>query len=388
MWMTISSVIALLGFADLGMGNGLLNAIAEANGKDDTQSAKMYISSAFFLLLGIALSILLGFVVLYSTIPWARVFNVSSSLAVKEAGPATAILIVSFALNMPLGIVQRIQMGYQEGYRAQIWMIVGTLLGLVGVLVAIYINAGLPWLVLGMSGGPMLSTILNWAEYFGGSRRWLLPSRKMFNWMASRRVAGIGFLFVILQLFMLLGNTSDNIVIAQVLGASAVAGYAVTQKLFSITQISQYFLIPLWPAFGESVARNDLVWARRTLNHAIALSLGLGILISLPLLIFGKQIVAIWVGPGLVPSFFLLLGFTLSILVNSYVTAISTFLNSGNLVGRQISFYGLASISALFLKVLGAKYWNVEGVALAAFIGYGLFYIFPATKLAYRSLRV
>ena len=40
MWMTISSVVALLAFTDMGIGNGLLNSIAEANGKDDRQLAR------------------------------------------------------------------------------------------------------------------------------------------------------------------------------------------------------------------------------------------------------------------------------------------------------------------------------------------------------------
>ncbi len=53
--MTISSVIALAGFADLGMGYGLLNAISEANGKDDRNAARKYISSAFILLSAVAL---------------------------------------------------------------------------------------------------------------------------------------------------------------------------------------------------------------------------------------------------------------------------------------------------------------------------------------------
>jgi len=35
LWMTISSVSVMLGFADLGIGNGVLNAVADAYGRDD-----------------------------------------------------------------------------------------------------------------------------------------------------------------------------------------------------------------------------------------------------------------------------------------------------------------------------------------------------------------
>src|SRR5262249_31721647 len=57
LWMTISSLITVLGFADFGMGNGLLTAICAAHGRDDTQAARRYVSSAFFILLGIAVGL-------------------------------------------------------------------------------------------------------------------------------------------------------------------------------------------------------------------------------------------------------------------------------------------------------------------------------------------
>ena len=59
--MTISSVVAMMGFADLGMGSGLMNAISEADGQDDRLAAERYVSSGFFMLSAVALIILVGF---------------------------------------------------------------------------------------------------------------------------------------------------------------------------------------------------------------------------------------------------------------------------------------------------------------------------------------
>lgn len=387
MWMTISSVIAMIGFADLGIGNGLINAISEAYGRDDRKSAKMYISSAFFLLSGIALFLLLAFFAIYWTIPWARVYNIASPLAIQEAGPATAVVMCSFIVNMPLGVVQRAQMGYQEGFRTNIWIGVGSILGLMGVLAAVYLKAGLPWLALAMSGGPVLAVLCSWYDLFYRTHSWLLPSRAMFDWAASRKVAGTGVLFLILQVLSLMGNTSDNIIIAQVLGASAVAGYAVTQKLFTITQVAQYFIIPLWPAFGEAMARNDHVWARKTLNRALILSFALGIITGLPLLLFGKQIVLVWAGQDVIPSSLLLFGFAFWVLLAGYGGVMSSFLNSGALLGKQTWFFAVASVVSVILKIFLAGSWNVAGVIWATVLGYGIFYVVPSAKLAYRSFR-
>ena len=155
-WMTISSVVLMMGFADLGMGNGLLNAISEAHGNDDRQAALNYVSSGFFMLLGVALLIVLVFILAYPFVPWPTVFNIKSKLAAQEAGPAMAAFVVIFALNLPLGVVQRVQMGYQEGYQTSLYQCLGSIFGLIAVLLVIYVEGGLAWLVLAMAGGPVL----------------------------------------------------------------------------------------------------------------------------------------------------------------------------------------------------------------------------------------
>src|SRR6266851_4961777 len=71
LWMTINSFMAMLAFADLGLGNGLLTAISESHGKDDMETIRKYISSAFFMLSGVATCILLALAITYKMVPWA-----------------------------------------------------------------------------------------------------------------------------------------------------------------------------------------------------------------------------------------------------------------------------------------------------------------------------
>ena len=97
-------------FADLGIGNGLLHAIADARGRQDEESVRKYVSSAFFILCGVAVLLLGVFALLYPFVPWPRVFNVSSGLAVaRGAGPRRFLFfLVCFLLNLPLDVVQRV----------------------------------------------------------------------------------------------------------------------------------------------------------------------------------------------------------------------------------------------------------------------------------------
>ena len=387
LWMTISSVIVLMGFADLGMGNGLLNRIASSHGRDDRDEARRYVSSAFVMLAGIALLIAIGFAVAYRFIDWPRVFNVTSPLARAEAGPAVVVFVAFLCVNMPLDTVQRVQQGYQEGFISHLWSIAGSLLALMALLAVIFAKAGLPWLVAAMSGGPALAMILNWLSVFLYSRPWLFPRLTHFSWEAAKSLVGSGALFVLLSLFSLAATSSDNLIIAHVMGATMVAAYAVTQKIFVTVMLSQYFVAPLWPAFGESLARQDYAWARRTLRRALYISLFVGICTALPLIVFGRQLIRLWVGPQVTPSLALLLGFSAWLLLGGYGGVMSSFLNTRtSLLRRQVWFFGIAAVSSVFLKIALARTWGLPGVIWASVIAFSLLYVVPAARLAFGYL--
>jgi O-antigen/teichoic acid export membrane protein len=54
LWMTISSVLAMAAFADFGIGNGVLNTVAKAFGRDDKEAIRKAVSSGFAVLNTIA----------------------------------------------------------------------------------------------------------------------------------------------------------------------------------------------------------------------------------------------------------------------------------------------------------------------------------------------
>jgi O-antigen/teichoic acid export membrane protein len=330
--------------------------------------------------------ILISFLVAYKVTPWNRVFNVTSDTASQEAGPALAVFVFCLIVTIPLSVVERVQLGYQEGFVSSVWQSIGSLAGLGGVLLAIQLQAGLPWLVLAMAGPPALTVAINWAIQFIWRRPWLCPRWKLVDRNASRKLVNLGSLFLILQAFTVIGSASDNLIIAQIFGASTVAGYAVVQKMFSVALLSQFFVAPLWPAFGEALARNDYPWARRTLLRAVLLSVGMGIMVAVPFLIFGQRIVAFWLGDALIPSLSLLGGFAAYTVLGAYGGAMSSFLNSSFLLRRQVGFYSVASIVAFFLKVMLAWHWQVAGVVWATVLAYGTLYALPAGILSYRTL--
>ena len=156
----------MLAFADFGIANGVLSVVADAHGRDDRAGIRRAVSSGFFLLTGIAAAVAVLFALLYGFVSWSAVFNVSGARASAEAGPALAVFVFCFACNIPLAVVQRTQMGLQQGFMASLWQCVGSISGLVGVLLAIHVEGGLPWLVLALAGAPLLAALLNSLYFF------------------------------------------------------------------------------------------------------------------------------------------------------------------------------------------------------------------------------
>ena len=279
-----------------------------------------------------------------------------------------------------------IQDGYQEGYKFQFWLILGSLLSFSGLLICIYLKSGLIWLVLAFSGGQLISTILNGIILFNRKRQYLKPTLKCFDLQIGKQLINSGFIFFLLGLFTLLGNTSDDIIIAQTLGPSAIAGYEIVKKIFLFSMFTQFIIQPLWPAFAEAMESGDIAWAKNTLKKGLLLSIISGAIITLPLVIFGKQIILLWVGEKFIPSWSLLLGFYAYVFISNYGGVMSTFLNSGPLLAKQLLIVGLSSVSSVLLKIYFSINFGVSGIIWATVLSYLVFFIVPSYRMAFRYL--
>jgi O-antigen/teichoic acid export membrane protein len=374
LWMTISSLTALLNFADLGMGNGLLNAISEANGKNDRSMAREYVSSGFFLLFSVAMALAVFFAIVYPWLDWASIFNVTSTQAVAESGRAVAIFIGYFLINVPLGVVQRVQLGYQEGFVNSLWQALGSLLGLTGLLLAINLHVDLPWLIVTIMGGPVLATLCQNIVIFGFSYPQLRPRWPHITRSATRKIFRLGFLFFILQIAVAMAFASDNLVAAQILGPQAVAEYAIAVRLFSIpTIVLSMLFTPLWPAYGEAIVRGDIVWVKRTLLRSLLLALIGASSASVIFVLFGGQIIVLWAGTAVAPSFGLLLGLGIWTVLSATGNAAAMFLNGAGMIKFEVISSILMSISALIAKIMLARMIGVPGIVWGTILAYIIF---------------
>jgi len=379
MLVTLTSIGGMLGFADLGLGNGLVNAIAEAYGHNDRESARRCVSSAFFILSVVSLIVVIALAVGLNVAPWPRVFNVTSVTASGEAGLSAAVFICCFAVTLPLTVAQKVQAGYQESFITSLWQAAGTVFALATLVFVVQRRASLPWMVLSLAGGPMLAALLNSAWVFKLKRRWLAPRLSLVDGDTAQRLLRTGSLFLVLQLSAAVAYQTDSLIVAQVLGAKRVPEYAVPMTLFQVSPfLLSLVLTPLWPAYAESLASGDVGWIRKSFRRSLILALSVNVPAAILLTLGGRSIIRLWVGSAIGPSSLLLFSLGAWTIVNSFNGPLAMLLNGIQALRFQVVCALTMAVANLGLSIVLTHRVGVAGVVLGTVVSQVLFILLPS----------
>jgi len=166
LWMTITAIISMFSFADLGVGFGVVSALTRAHGLGDRRSAARAVTAGVLILALLATLIGVVFASVYPRVDWPKVLNLSSPLAAHEAGPAVAVLAWVTILTMPIGIIERVRMGLQDLSANYLWQSLGNVVTIATLFLAVYLKAGLPMLVFAATVPGTLAILGNGLHLF------------------------------------------------------------------------------------------------------------------------------------------------------------------------------------------------------------------------------
>jgi O-antigen/teichoic acid export membrane protein len=382
---TITALAGLVGWADLGIGNGLISEVAGAEGRDDRASVASAVSTAFFVLLGLSVVLAMVFGAAYPFVPWPSVFNVGGQAA-AGVGTAAAAFAVGILLALPLGAVQRAQIGMQEGFIASAWEAVGSLIGLGGVITAVAVGASLPYLVLAVAVAPALALAGNGLDLFYRRRSWLRPTLRRVDRVTGRRLLQTGSLFFVLQIAVAVAFESDALVLTQILGPAAVTTYSITMRLFLVVPTFAGFLLaPLWPAYGEAIARGDAEWVRRTLRRALQGGLLFSLAGAVVLTPLARPLIQVWA--GFRPPFLLIAAAAAWIVVLTTGAVLAAFLNGARVIRAQIVLALLMMASNLGFSIAFTRWVGVSGVVWGSVVSQLAVVVIVSAALVPRVLR-
>lgn len=378
MWLTISSIIALLSFSDLGIGYGLLNSVTRSISLGDFGQAKRQISSSLVLLGAVALILAALFIAALPVVAWDDLLAVTSPQARSESLPAIAVFVAIFLVGLPLSVATQVRIARQEGYFVHATAAIGNVVSLVALLLVVSTHQGVPALVLAMAGPPALAAVANAVLLFRRDAPELMPSLGLADMRVGLGLVRAGFLFLVLQMAMTVAFATDTLIVAQVVGPNSVAEYGVAFRLFTIPiGLVAVGVSPLWPAYGEAIARGDIAWVRVTLERSIKAALVIAVPAAILFVVFGGWIIRVWVAGTVDPPFFLLLGLGVWTIQTSIGQSVAMLLNGANELRIQaIAAAGMA-VANLLLSIWLTSRIGVAGVVWGTVITYGALVLVP-----------
>jgi O-antigen/teichoic acid export membrane protein len=383
-----TSLTSMLVFADFGLANGLLNLVSEANGRDDREAARRGVSSAFVMLTSIAVILGVLFLALLPAIPLADLFNVTDQAAQSEVTATVAVLVAAFFVSLPFALGDRVRLAFQESFVTSFFGMAAAGVSLGTLLWAIGAGASLPVVALALSVPYVIAVALNNLLLFVRDRPWLSPRPRLASRDTIRRLAQLGFLFVVLQLAYAVAFQSDVLVAATVIGPDAAATYSVTLKVFLVvpTLISIYFST-LWPAYTEAMARGDGPWVRQTLRRSVLVALAAAGAVSLVLLLLGPWLIGLWTGGAIDPPLGLIVGAAVWAVLSSSLNAIAVLFNAASVVAFQVINASVMAAASIGMSVLFGFWFGVEGIIWGTVVAYTIFGAIPLLLYLPRVLR-
>jgi O-antigen/teichoic acid export membrane protein len=391
-WALVGSILAWLRLADIGIGNGLNNAIAHAIGHDRPELVRAHISTALAILSAIAVGLGAIAVVAWPWIDWNTLFNVKSQIARAEVGPAMAMAFIIFLLGFPLSVTGRVYIASQEGRLANYWGAAGNIAGLLALLVVTQTRGGLVWLVFAVSGANLLvSGLLSGLWLFLRHRPALAPRLSGVSRESARQVLHVGVQFFLIQIMALIVFETDNLVIAHYLGASRVPPYSLTYSLFNLTTMIQAQLFNyVWIAYSDALARRDIVWVRRGFSLNVIFSLGFTLAALIPLVALARPFIGVWAGRAVVPPFDLVMWMAVWSMINAYCSPVACLFAAAAHLKAQLIYSFFGAVANVALSIYLVRIWGITGAIAGTCIAYLIFICLPATAdmtLLMRKLR-
>ncbi len=177
LWLTVGSLVAWLGMTEFGLSRGMINAVAEASGRDDFPELRRLISTGF---LAFALVSLLAALIV---IPASRSTAVLSLLGVsgntalaKDARLLVLVCGLFASASLVLPVVSSVCQGLQEGYLAAYFQGGATLVGLLALLAVYAAKGSLLEYAIAMAAPALLANAVLAVWLFSSRHPQLCPS--------------------------------------------------------------------------------------------------------------------------------------------------------------------------------------------------------------------
>ncbi len=358
-WLTISSLITMASFFDLGIGNGLRNKLAEALAKGELETGRRLIGTAYLFTALISLVIAGIWFVFNLEIDWVSLLGLNPNRG-SEFQSLFHIIIITFCVQFTAQLINTIYYALQNSAMVGMTFLLGSLISLIMMLLLKMAGiTGLFWMGLAFVSGTILALCILTAKLFFIDRPDLKPVLNGINRQEVRVLFSLGGKFFIVQVVSIFQLHIANVLISRHLSSADVVEYNVAYKLFSVVTMAFNILItPIWSAASEAIAKNDFEWIRSTANALqkkwLLAMAGLAILLVISPYLFDW-----WLGNSVEVRWITSIGIAIYMGLYTYSMIYVYFLNGMGILNVQL--YISIALLVLFFP---AAYFFIETLKL------------------------
>jgi O-antigen/teichoic acid export membrane protein len=373
-WMTILGFVGVLSFLDLGAGNSLTNMVANAAKKGEEELTNT-ISAGILYMTILAIGVLIMLFIISESISIGTIIKTDLNPIKSEVEATVVVFNIIFSINIIANSIQRIVAGMQLSYLTHAVSILSSFLTAICIYFSTKNELEIPYLLLGTFGVQTIVSLLPIA--------WLYKKNYIKLDNLNSRIEGkfsplfkTGGLFLILQIGTMAGWGIDPLLISGILGASAVAEFAIIQRLFQIiAQPMAIYNAPLWSAYSDAHAGQDFKFIKNTLLTSIKITAIYSIVSCIILAFIGNEIILKWTSNSVNVSLYLIVAYGLWTSAQAIGNSFAMFLNGCGLIRPQVM--AVALIVGIGLPV---KVYILKNEGLTAMI-FAFTFIYCATLL-------
>ena len=348
-WMTISSIIHWFAFFDIGLGNGLRNKLAEALAKDEKEIAKIYVSSTFALITGIASLMFIGFFIAANFISWNSALN-TDVVPNNELFDIVVIVFFFFCIGFIMKILSSILQALQRYAMNDILAVIAQVLGLVAIYILVKTtDSSLFNLCLVYGSKSAIVMLIASIFLFSGSLKEFRPRIKYINIKKALPLMNLGIWFFINQILYLIVTQTSVILVIQFFGPEDVTIFNLAKRYMTIVSMLYVMILtPFLSAFTEAYTKKEFGWIKSTIRqiNIIWLIASFG---TFFLVIGYKLFFRFWVGDEIIIPVSLIIVLGISSILGTWTSTFTLFLNG---IGKiRLQFYVQIFQALLFIPL-------------------------------------
>lgn len=360
----VASVISYLTILDLGLGNAVIRYTAKFRTKNKKEEQYEMFGMFFILYLVIGALALLAGSALYFNVD--NLFgNTMSIIELDKARIMMLMLIFNLAFTFPMSIFGSIITAYERFVFPRIINIVRILLNTIVMVCLLNMGYKAVAMVIVQTIFNVLTLLLNFVYCKRGLK--IKMYFRKFNWSFLKEVAVYSFWIFLNVIMDKIYWSTGQFVLGAMVGTAAVAVFAVAIQLQHLymqfsTAVSSVFLpkvTGMVTTNNDKLAISDLFIRTGRIQYIIMA------LILSGFIVFGRQFIALWAGPGYEDAYIICVLFFTSLIIPLIQNLGITILQARNQMKFRSLLYIVIAIGALALQIILAKQWGGIGCAIA-----------------------